>query len=70
MLVCELFSLASFSTNICGLNVLLIFLIRPGTTDQNTTPISIKPFTGEKYEAHKTKLRKTLADELKIYHIH
>jgi hypothetical protein len=34
MLVCELFSLASFSTKICGLNVLPILPVKVGTANQ------------------------------------
>lgn len=44
MLVCELFSLASFSTKICGLNVLPILPIKVGTANQLEFQLQSKPF--------------------------
>jgi hypothetical protein len=44
MLVCELFSLASFSTKICGLNVLPILPVKVGTANQIDFQLQSKPF--------------------------
>jgi hypothetical protein len=50
MLVCELFSLASFSTKICGLNVLPILPVKVGTANQIEFQLYSKPLKKKKRE--------------------